>query len=158
MAIPSRAPRLGTFFITTATSNRRCLFQVPESAEMFLELQHYRREGCYKLHAFVVMPDHIHLIVTPQGITIERAMGFIKGGFSHRLASKFPVWQRGFTDHRIRDAEDMETRRKYLHMNPVRAGLVAEADEYLYSSAYRAAEGVTSGAEAPPPLGLLRHG
>jgi putative transposase len=138
MAIPSRAPRHGTFFITTATCNRRRLFQVPANAELFLETpQHYRREGCYKLHAFVVMPDHVHLILTPQIIPIERAIGLVKGGFSHRLASKFPVWQRGFTDHRIRDAEDMEVRRGYLHMNPVRGGLVAAAEMYRYSSAYR---------------------
>ena len=84
------------------------------------------------------MPDHVRLIVTPQGITIERAMGLIKGGFSHRMASNFPVWQRGYTDHRIRDAEDMETRRRYLHMNPVRGGLVAAAEMYPYSSAYHA--------------------
>ena len=139
MAIPSRAPRLGTFFITTATYNRRSLFQVPANAEVFIEtLQHYRHAGHYRLHAFVVMPDHVHLIVTPQGITIERAMGLIKGGFSHRMASNFPVWQRGYTDHRIRDAEDMETRRRYLHMNPVRGGLVAAAEMYPYSSAYHA--------------------
>jgi putative transposase len=138
MAIPFRAPRLGTFFLTSATYNRRRLFQVPANAELFLEaLQHYRHAGRYKLHAFVVMPDHVHLILTPQGITVERAMGLIKGGFSHRLASEFPVWQRGFTDHRIRDAENMETRRTYLHMNPVRGGLVAAAEEYRYSSAYR---------------------
>jgi putative transposase len=159
MAIPSRAPRLGTFFVTTATHNRRRLFQVSANAELLIEtLQHYRRQGYYKLHAFVVMPDHVHLIVTPQGLTIERAVGFIKGGFSRRLASKFPVWQRGFTDHRIRDAEDMETRRRYLHMNPVRAGLVAVAVDYRYSSAYRTAGAVTSGAKAQPPLGPLRHG
>ena len=140
MAIPSRALRLGTFFITTATFNRRRLFQVPANAELFLEtLQHYRHAGHFKLHAFVVMPDYVHLIVTPQGITIERVMGLIKGGFSHRIASSFPVWQRGYTDHRIRNAEDMETRRRYLHMNPVRGGLVAEAEMYPYSSAYRPA-------------------
>ena len=139
MAIPSRAPRLGTFFITSATYNRRRLFQVPANAELFLEtLQHYRHAGRYKLHAFVVMPDHVYLIVTPQGITIERAMGLIKGGFSHRMASNFPVWQRGYTDHRIRDAEDMETRRRYLHLNPVRGGLAVGAEMYPYSSAYRA--------------------
>jgi len=139
MAIPSRAPRLGTFFIASATYNRRRLFQVPANAELFLEtLQHYRHAGRYKLHAFVVMPDHVYLIVTPQGITIERAMGLIKGGFSHRMASNFPVWQRGYTDHRIRDAEDMETRRRYLHLNPVRGGLAVAAEMYPYSSAYRA--------------------
>jgi putative transposase len=83
------------------------------------------------------MPDHVHLILTPREIAIERAMGLIKGGFSHRLASKLPVWQRGYTDHRVRDAEDMGARRMYVHMNPVRAGLVAAAEMYLYSSAYR---------------------
>lgn len=41
----------------------------------------------YKIHAFVVMPDHIHLLLTPQDIVLERAMQLIKGGFSHRLAS-----------------------------------------------------------------------
>jgi putative transposase len=109
MSIPSRSERTGTFFVTSATFNRRRLFQVAANAELFLEtLQHYRREGHYKLHAFVVMPDHIHLLLTPQAITIERAVGLIKGGFSHRIGSKFPVWQRGFTDHRIRDAKEFE--------------------------------------------------
>jgi putative transposase len=158
MAIPSRASRPGTFFITTATYNRRRLFQASANAELFLEtLQHYRRLGHYKLHAFVVMPDHVHLILTPQDITLERAVGFIKGGFSHRLASKVPVWRRGFTDHRIRDVADMEARRAYLHMNPVRGGLVESAEHYPYSSAYRT-EKLTSGAEAPSRPEPLRHG
>jgi len=144
MAIPSRASRPGTFFITTATYNRRRLFQFPANAELFLEtLQHYRRLGHYKVHAFVIMPDHVHLILTPQAITLERAIGLIKGGFSHRLASKFPVWQRSFTDHRIRDEDDLEIRRTYLHNNPVRAGLAATPELYPYSSAC-----------APPKLDL----
>ena len=66
MAIPTRATSHGTFFISTQTWNRRRLFQKPANAELFLDtLQHYRREGHYKLHAFVVMPDHIHLLLTP---------------------------------------------------------------------------------------------
>jgi putative transposase len=158
MTIPSRSSRPGTFFITTATYNRRRPFQSSVNADLFLEtLQHYRRAGYYKLQAFVVMPDHVHLILTPQVISLERAVGFIKGGFSHRLASKLPVWQRGFTDHRIRDAADMEARRTYLYMNPVRAGLVEAPELYPYSSAYRA-EKPTSGAKAPSPPEPLRHG
>jgi putative transposase len=141
MAIPARTSRPGTFFITTATYNRRRLFQLPANAELFLEtLQHYRQEGNYKLHAFVVMPDHVHLILTPQAITLERAMGLIKGGFSHRIASKLPVWQRGFTDHRIRDADDLATRRTYIIQNPVRANLTTTAELYPYSSAYAPAK------------------
>jgi putative transposase len=137
MAIPARTSRPGTFFITSRTYDSRRIFQVPATCELFLEtLQHYRREGEYKLHAFVVMPDHIHLLLTPTQ-TIERAMGLIKGGFSHRLDSKFPVWQRSFTDHRIRDREDFEIRRNYIHQNPVDARLVATAEAYPYSSAHR---------------------
>jgi len=136
MAIPSRASRPGTLFVTTSTCNRRRLFQVPHNAELFLEtLQHYRQQGNYPLHAFVAMPDHVHLILTPQSITLERAMGLIKGGFSHRLASNSPVWQWGFTDHRVRDADDMDTRRAYVHLNPVRANLVPAPELYPYSSA-----------------------
>jgi putative transposase len=138
MAIPSRSAKHGTFFITTATYDRRKLFQVLASPELFLDtLQHYRKEGHYKSHAFVVMPDHVHLLLTPQDITVERVVGFVKGGFSHRLDSKMPVWQRGFTDHRIRDREDFEIRREYIHQNPVRARLVEHAESYAYSSAYR---------------------
>ena len=81
------------------------------------------------------MPDHIHLLLTPTE-TLERAMQLIKGGFSHRLASNFPVWQRSFTDHRIRDREDFETRRYYIHQNPVRAHLAERPDLYPHSSAY----------------------
>jgi hypothetical protein len=65
-----------------------------------------RRAGQFQLHAFVVMPEHVHLLLTPSDdVTIERAIQFIKGGYSHTLGAelgrKREVWQRGFTDHRI---------------------------------------------------------
>ena len=137
MAIPKRQSPPGTYFITSATWNRRRLFQVQATAELFLQtLQHYRHEGHYKLHAFVVMPDHIHLLLTPTTITLERAMMLIKGGFSHRLHATLPVWQRGFTDHRIRDRADFEAHRAYIHHNPVRARLCQLPEDYPYSSAH----------------------
>jgi putative transposase len=137
MAIPTRATSHGTFFITTQTHDRRRLFQVTATAELFMEtLQRYRHEGHYKLHAFVVMPDHIHLLLTPTGITLERTIQLIKGGFSHRLASKLPIWQRGFTDRRMRDRDDFLTHRTYIHDNPVRARLCQRPEDYPYSSAH----------------------
>ena len=138
MAIPSRATSHGTFFISSQTWNRRRLFQTAANAQLFLDtLQHYRREGHYKLHAFVVMPDHIHLLLTSQVITIERALMLIKGGFSRRLESKLPIWQRGFTDRRMRDRDDFLTHRNYIHHNPVRGCLCQQPEDYPYSSAYR---------------------
>jgi len=131
--------RAGTYLTTSITYERRPLFREHKTAELFLEtLQHYRREGRYKLHAFVAMPDHVHLLITPQGITLERAMQLIKGGFSHRLGSRFPVWQKGFNDHRCRDAAEFIARKDYVHQNPVRARLVEEPWQYRFSSAYRA--------------------
>src|SRR5580704_14422335 len=134
MAIPSRTARSGTYFITTATHNRRRLFQVERNADLLLEtIDHYR--AAYLLHAYVVMPDHLHLLITPTGITLERTMQLIKGGFSHRLASKLPVWQRGFTDHRIRDQADYNIRRNYAHQNPVTAHLCESPETHSHSSA-----------------------
>jgi putative transposase len=142
MSIPARSDGTGTYFVTSATFHRRRLFQVAANAELFLEtLQQYRREGHYKLHAFVVMPDHVHLLITLQHLSIERVVGFIKGGFSHRMGSKFPVWQRGFTDHRIRDRDEFQARREYIHQNPVRSRIVEFPELYPYSSAYRAQDG-----------------
>ena len=136
MATPARTARPGTFFITTATYNRRRLFQVEANALLLIEtLHHYSKQGNYKLHAFVVMPDHIHLLLTPETIALERAVGLIKGGFSHRIESKLPVWQRGFTDHRIRDEQDFATRLNYIHTNPVTARLSKNPASYPYSSA-----------------------
>ena len=140
MATPIRNSRPGTYFITSITWNRRHLFQTTTTAELFLKtLQHYRHAGHYKLHAFVAMPDHVHLLLTPQNIPLERALMLIKGSFSHRLGDKYPIWQKGFADHRIRDHEDFEVHRDYIHRNPIRARLCQLPTDYPYSSAYRPA-------------------
>jgi putative transposase len=137
MAKPPRTTAKGTFFVTAITANRRRLFQVERNAQIFLDtLQHYRREGVYKLHAFVAMPDHVHLLLTTDDL--PGAMKRIRGGFSYRLSSAHDVWQRGYVDHVVASPEEFETRRSYIHLNPVRAQIVEEAHLYPYSSAFRA--------------------
>jgi putative transposase len=82
------------------------------------------------------MPDHIHLLLTPAPeISLEKAIQFIKGGFSFRLKSKLDVWERGYTNHRIIDIHDYTTHLVYTHQNPIRTNLVSEPSLYLYSSA-----------------------
>ena len=126
-----------TFFITSVTAGRRPLLQRAAAADLLVNtLLHYRWQGKYLLHEFVIMPDHFHLLITPaQEISLEGAAQFIKGGFSFRLRSKMPVWQASFTNHHVRDDEDFERHREYIWMNPVKAGLVQRAEEYPYSSA-----------------------
>ena len=128
--------------MTFSAWQRRRLFIVESYARLFLKtLYGYRRLGRFELHAFVLMPEHVHLLLTPApGITLERSIQFIKGGYSHalgvELGRKGEVWQRGFTDHRIRDAVDFDMHRGYIHENPVRRGLVESASDYRYCRAF----------------------
>ena len=86
------------------------------------------------------MPEHVHLILTPAPlVSLEKAMQFVKGGFSYRAKQELnfnrEIWQPGNNEHRIRDAADYAKHVEYIWMNPVKAGLVERAEEYLYSSA-----------------------
>jgi len=98
----------------------------------------YRDKGAFLLHDFVVMPDHLHLIFTPAE-TLEKAMQLIKGGYSFRFRKEFrkshEVWQKSFTDRRIRDFAEYQRYKKYLWMNPVKAGLCERPEDYRFSSA-----------------------
>jgi REP-associated tyrosine transposase len=125
------------FFVTTVTAQRQPIFRREATAKLLIDtLAHYRDQRKFLLHEFVIMPDHLHALVTPgDEISLERAMQFIKGGFSFRLHTRGPVWQASFTNHRVRDSEDYQKHREYIWLNPVRARLVTRAEEYPYSSA-----------------------
>jgi putative transposase len=121
-----------TFFVTFVTAQRRSIFQVDRNVELLLDvLRSDREKRRYCLHAWVVMPDHVHLLLTPAvDVPLEKAVQFIKGGFSFRLKSVREVWQQGYTEHRIQDADDFERHVEYIVQNPVRAGL---GDDYAWS-------------------------
>lgn len=153
-----------SYFVTTRCWEGRAVFQVPEIAQIVVQtLLHYRDQNAYLLHEFVVMPNHLHALLTPSANTsLEKAVQLIKGGSSHAIHSalgrKMEVWQEGFHDWTIRDAADWNAKVEYIRLNPVRAKLVSTADEWPYSSAgshvpldliparYMAS---TSGAKAP---------
>ncbi len=120
MAIPYRGRTTeSTYFVTANVLERKRLLQVEKIARLFIEvLLHYRAEKKYLLHEFVVMPDHIHLIITPTGITLERAVQFVKGGFSFQvnngLKLKREFWQPSFVDRRIRDSIEYQKFQDYI--------------------------------------------
>ncbi len=94
-----------TFFVTTVTIQRLPIFRRDTIARLLIEtLAHYRGLNKFLLHEFVIMPDHVHALITPSdNISLERAMQFIKGGFSFRLQKRGSVCQASFTNHRVRD-------------------------------------------------------
>ena len=128
-----------TYMITSATWGRRALFQYEPWARVLIDTLYHYREPAYLLHEFVIMPDHIHVLLTPS-TSLEKAVQFIKGGFSYRarkeLASNMEIWQKGFSDHRIRDAEDYAHHVSYVRENPVRKHLCERPRDFSYSSAF----------------------
>lgn len=140
MAIPYRgATSNSTYFIIAGTYNKANLLQSDRMAALFCQtLARYREAGKLKLHAFVIMPNHIHLLITvPKGLTLERAMQFIKG-FSFEAGKLFgvrsPIWQKSFVDRGVRDVIEAERYRNYIHQNPARAGLVGADTVFIYFS------------------------
>jgi len=103
-------------------------------------LQGYRAKGSFAMHAFVVMPDHVHVLLTPAPeVPLEKSIQLMKGGFSFRLKSKFDVWVRGHFDRRIKDRDGYEACVAYIHANPVKERIAVEAEEFAFSSAHPSA-------------------
>jgi REP element-mobilizing transposase RayT len=94
----------------------------------------------YQLHAAVIMPDHVHLLLTPlrdqEGwpIGLPAAMKALKGSSArsiNRLAGRVgPVWQEESFDHALRSDESFSQKLEYIRQNPVRSGLVRKPEEY----------------------------
>jgi len=131
-----------TFFVTSVTNRRHAFFKNADAAELLIDtLYFYRGEGRFELHEFVIMPDHFHLIITPEErIPLEKAVQYIKGGYATAARRKLglsEVWQPKPTNHRIRDAADYEKHRDYIFDNPVRAGLTPYPEDFPFSSAKR---------------------
>lgn len=96
MAVPSRhsdsrhaIAGSRTFFVTSSISQKRNLLQSDRAAGLFVRvLYDYRGQGKFRLHEFVVMHDHFHLLITVGSeVTIECAVQFIKGRFAFRAGS-----------------------------------------------------------------------
>jgi putative transposase len=138
-----------TYLVTAVTAERRSLFQITATAELLQQtVLDYRSHGKFLLHAFVVMPDHFHALITPApDVSLEKAMQFIKGGFSFRLKSKHDVWMRSFNESQISTGEKYMNCVRYVEENPVRRGLAATPEAYRFSSA-------GSGTMDPMPLHL----
>jgi len=154
--MPLSPQEMRTLFVTSVTTSRRALFHTARTADLLLDvLRKCRTQDRYLLHEFAIMPDHLHLLVTPVvGVSLEKAVQFIKGGFSFRARRELDfhgaIWQDSFTNHRIKDAEDYERHREYIRLNPVKRFLVERAELFPFSSAY-------PGAEIDPPPSWMRR-
>lgn len=93
----------------------------------------------YLLQAYVIMHDHIHVLLKPLlGWSLAKIMGGLKGftarKMNERLGRKGALWQDESFDHLIRNDRDWMDKFNYIHDNPVKAGLVRRAQDYPFSS------------------------
>jgi putative transposase len=115
------------YFVSTQTARRQPFFRHERWAKLCeATILHYAGTA-YSLHAYVIMPDHLHLLLTPIE-SLEKAVQLIKGGFSFRVKKELgwnsDVWQPGFTDHRTRDEQDWDRHLEYIRRNPIKRKLV----------------------------------
>ena len=132
-----------TLFVTTKIAGGNNLLQSERNAMLLIDvLRSNVAAGHFRLHDFVIMPDHIHLLLSvDETTTIEKAVQYIKGGFSFGLKKELgytgEVWHRGFADDRVRDRRSFLAHQRYIANNPVRRGLVDSAEKFPFTFAHQ---------------------
>jgi putative transposase len=149
----------GTFFFTVVTENRAPIL-ISEPGRQFLHdaFDACRQARSFIIDAVVLLPDHFHLLLTlpPGDADYATRIAFIKSHFTRsylahggqeRLRSdsrmksrRRGVWQRRFWEHAIRDENDFNNHRDYIHYNPIKHNLVECAHAWPYSTFARAVE------------------
>ena len=134
-------------FVTGNFLNRQPIFGDPGCCRVFLEqLGTLLHDWPSKLIAYVLMPDHFHLILNPRDGLIREFMLDLKGLSAKRIVQAntrfrfekteagFQVWQESFKGHPLWSSWMIWQKINYIHANPVKAGLVKSARDYYWSS------------------------
>ena len=142
-------------FITTSCYQRRPLLDEVRNRALFLQvLEHVRRRYLFVVAGYVVMPEHVHLLLgEPQRGDPSLVMKALKQGFARRLLArlraaadppqsslwKMPfdegrIWQHRFYDFVVFTDKKRVEKLRYMHRNPVKRGLVLEPEQWQWSS------------------------
>ena len=131
-------------FITLCCAGRRNFFTNPKVCDWFLQV--LRRDATWHLfavHAYCIMPDHVHLLLEGLEPTSD-LLQFVKalkrkssGSFLRRTGQR--LWQKKFYDHILRRSDSPDAVAWYIWMNPVRAGICQQPQDYPYLGSFTAA-------------------
>ena len=141
----------GWFFVTFCCEDRRQVFADPTRAQWFLDnLRPQALSHALAIHAYCVMPDHVHLL--SQGLTptsdLLRFLTDLKRqtGFTYKQETKQQLWQKKSYDHALRSSDAPDLVAWYIWRNPIRAGLSIAINDYPWSGSLTAA-----GPSSAPP-------
>jgi len=138
-----------THFVTFCCYHRHRLFATEASRRIFESaLERVRRSYRLCVHGYVVMPEHVHLLLSePQQDTLADALKSLKQGASRRLIGDLPLepkaglngapehfWQKRYYDFNVRSDPQFVEKLRYLHRNPVKRGLCEHPEDWEWSS------------------------
>ena len=128
------------YAITKCTSSGLCFTDDPRVASALIEVLFWMDDrDRFSLGAFVVMPDHYHMVIIPnENMSLAQLMRSL-GAYTARKANRIrgsdgQFWQKGYYDRAIRKTEDISAIFDYIHNNPVRRGMVECAERWPHSS------------------------
>ena len=141
----------GCFFFTVNLADRRLYLLTEHIDELRNAFRKVRRQHPFTIDAMVVLPDHLHAVWTlPEGdANFATRWRLIKSAFSRNLVTserisksraakgERGIWQRRYWEHTIRDQNDFTRHIDYIHINPVKHGLVPRVRDWPYSSFHR---------------------
>lgn len=127
-------------FITTNASERRRIFTDAPTCDLLVRIMYeVRSETQFRLLAFAIMPDHLHIVLEPPASGLSRAIQLIKGRFARtynqEAGSSGSVWQSRYHERTLRSEAALFRAIEYVHQNPIAARLVPEAASYQWSTA-----------------------
>jgi putative transposase len=141
----------GSFFFTVNLADRRLRLLTEHIDELRSAFRKVRERHPFTIDAMVVLHDHLHTVWTlPEGdADFAKRWQLIKSAFSHGLPAGEPIsesraargergiWQRRYWEHTIRDERDFSRHVDYIHINPVKHGLVTRVRDWPFSSFHR---------------------
>jgi putative transposase len=140
----------GTFFFTATLADRRSSALLDHIDLLKRAFRVTRRERPFSIDAAVVLPDHLHVVITlpPDDADYPGRWKRFKslftrlvvargGGIERNRRGEYPLWQRRFWEHTIRDERDLARHIDYIHYNPVKHGLVPVVSDWPHSSFHR---------------------
>jgi len=140
----------GTYFLTITLRDRRSTLLVDHADALRSIVSKVRQALPFTIDAMVVLPDHWHAVWTlpPDDDQYARRIRLIKARFTrHLIATGLQIskdergdyrsWQKRFWEHTIRGDRDFEAHVNYIHINPVKHGLVKRAVDWPHSTIHR---------------------
>ena len=124
-------------FVTFCCYHRRRLFTQDASQRIFESaLERVRRSSRLQVYGYVVMPEHVHLLLSePEKDTLADALKSLKQGVSRRLIGDAEhFWQKRYYDFNIRSYAQFVEKLRYVHRNPVKRGLCERPEDWEWSS------------------------